>query len=231
MVNMDVDVEALKSWRRDAGSLPRIALDIDSTWAGIDQIILDNFNKAKGTNFTIEDHTDWDFKNLGSSYVEMMPFYVSAWVDRWKEIPFLGDLSLTVELTKDYYVSLLTTRSPTSEGVTGGTVDTMHEWIRLHGIDKILPPAQICDPKQNKAKDFDYDAYIDDSPRLADTVMQMPGKIQFLVDQRYNREVEDDGKKIIRVQDANHAMRLLIEVARGTIVSEEPRMTIKLKKC
>lgn len=229
MVNMNVDVESLKSWRRQYGPTPKIAVDIDSTWADVLPVILDNFNKAKGTNFNVKDHIDWDFNSLGSNYMEMMLFYVSAWRERWQEIAFLGSIQTTIELTKCYNVSMLTTRSPTAEGVTGGTVDTMHEWIRLHGIDKILAPPQICDPKLNKARDFDYDAYIDDSPRLADTIMQMPGKIQFLVNQRYNQEVKDDGKKVIRVNDVNHAMRILIEVARGDLIAEGKRAGIKLK--
>jgi hypothetical protein len=55
-------------------------VDIDETWASIHKIMIEElYNKAKGTRYTVEDHADWDFKAIGSNYVEMMGFYVETW--------------------------------------------------------------------------------------------------------------------------------------------------------
>lgn len=206
-------MEELKSLLRDGKGL-RVAIDIDETLAMVHALMLANFNKAHGTNFTVKDHTDWDFRSIGSSYSEMMPFYTQVWREQWREIPFAGDIKMLGELAGHYTVNLLTTRSATERGMTGGTVDAMNEWIRLHGIDLVLPAPIICNPKQDKAIDFDYHIYVDDSPVLAKTVERMDGKSLFLIDHPYNRCISDDGKKIIRVENAQKATAALISIAR-----------------
>ena len=191
--------------------LIRVAIDVDQTVALVHPLMIENFNKANGTNFTIEDHVDWDFKALGSNYVEMMPFYAKVWIEQWRQIPLIADPEQIKALGKYYESGFLTTRSPTNEGITGGTVDTMNEWFKMHGLGGV--PVDICDPRQNKARDWDRDVYVDDSPRLADTVQGMEGKFLLLIDQRYNRDVKD-GERIMRVADADEAVRVLKSAAR-----------------
>jgi hypothetical protein len=190
--------------------LIRVAYDIDQTTALVHPLMISNFNVANGTNFTVKDHVDWDFKALGSNYMEMMPFYAKVWINQWRQIPLLGNADNIKDIGRYYDFSFLTTRSLTMAEVTGRTINTMGKWLKMKKLDGI--PVEICDPKQNKARDFDRDVYVDDSPRLADTVQNMEGKFMLLIDQRYNREVKDTDN-IMRVT-ADDAAKVLMSAAR-----------------
>ena len=206
-------MDELKALLRDGRQL-KVAVDMDETLAKIHPLMIANFNKVNGTNFTVKDHIDFGFKNLGSCHEEMMPFYVQVWKEQWREIPLNVDVKLLGELAKYYEVNILTARSPNAKGETGGTVDALNEFLKLHKINLVLPPPVLCDPKYDKARDFDYDIYVDDSPRLAETIAKMDGKTLLLIDHLYNRYVKEDGKKIIRVESAQKAIATLILLAR-----------------
>ncbi len=206
----------LVSLLRDTDKHPiRVALDIDETIATVLPLWLESLNKAKGTNFTVEDHKDYNFRSINSSYEEAMPHYVKAWVEQYEQIPFSGDVKQIMELTDYYTVHLLTTRSPTKEGATGGTVDAMHEWLRIKGLSGLH--VEICDPSQNKATDFDYHIYIDDSPVLAKTIAAGPeGKFMLLIDHKYNEEIKN-GPRVLHVANSKVATKLLLDLARREI--------------
>ena len=204
-------MKELASLLRDEQKI-KVALDVDSTIADILPLMISDFNKIKGTSFTVDDCTDWNFTSIGSNYLEMMPLYVNVWKNRWQDIQFTANVEHINELIKYYDVSLLTTRSATNEGITGGTVDTMHKWLNLHNLGHIS--VQICDPKQNKARDFDYQIYLDDSPGLAETIEKMDRKLIFLVDQKYNQHILES-ERVRRVPNVQAAVNLLVDAARA----------------
>ncbi len=201
--------------RGSDASKPKVAIDIDGTLASIHGLMIERLNKAKGTNFTLEDCKDWGFKSIGSSYAEMMQIYVELWRERWKEIPFTVDINLINSLADYYTVHLLTSRSASEDGLTAGTVDALNEWRNMHGIGEDKIHLVLCPPARDKSTNFDYDVYIDDSPSLARSIQHNTRQAKlFLVDSPYNRHIED-GKGVTRVATASEAIRMLIDLARS----------------
>ncbi|MHB1829906.1 MAG: 5' nucleotidase, NT5C type [Candidatus Micrarchaeaceae archaeon] len=192
----------------------KVAIDIDGTLAAVHGMMITAYNKIKGTNFTVEDIKDWGFKSIGSTYAEMMLIYVDIWRNRWRDIPFTVDINQISALTNYYLVHLLTSRSASEGGLTGGTTDALNEWREIHGIGEDKIHLVICPPTKDKATSFDYDVYIDDSPGLARSIQHQARRARMLlVDSAYNRHIED-GKGVTRVTSAGEAIRILINLAR-----------------
>ncbi len=204
----------LLAMRRDRSHEFKVAVDIDGTIADVHRVMLSEFNRKNGTDFSTYDIKDWGFKSLGSSYAEMMPFYQDAWKNHHDQIPFVGKASMILELSKYYTVHFLTSRSNDENSITGGTEKGLSEWLTLHGIDSI--PVVLCPPEVSKTE-FGYQIYIDDSPMFAKDIEKSrtsgEGRILLLIDKPYNRDTRT-GSNIVRVPDVNFSIDLLINVAR-----------------
>ncbi len=187
---------------------PRVALDVDGTMANVLDLMLAGYNTKHGTTYTAADHRDWNFKSINSNYEEMMHFYTDAWKNNYRSIKFTGDSAQMRELARHYEVSIVTTRSPDSSGATGGTVENLQNWLKMHGLDSY--PLEVCPPDKSKA-DMGYDIYIDDSPKVAEEVIAK-GKLILLIDMPYNRYIRD-GDSVVRVKNVQEAMQVLIESA------------------
>ncbi|MCL4365524.1 hypothetical protein M1590_04335 [Candidatus Marsarchaeota archaeon] len=212
-------VGGLRSLLRDAyksGTSVRVAIDIDHTLAVIAPLMLAAFNRDHGTSFTADDHADYEFRSIGSNYEEMMPYYTEVWKSQYKQIPFSGNVGQIKELTKYYEVNILTARSQNNEGPTGGTVDAMHDWLRINGLGDIH--VEICDRMKSKVADFDYHVYIDDSPVLAKEIESTEGRFMFLVSHRYNEHIAN-GPRVLHVAKSEVATNALLDIARKEIAA------------
>lgn len=195
------------------GAKQKVAIDIDGTLALVHGLMIDSYNRKKGTNFSVENLTEWGFKSIGSTYAEMMAIYVNVWKNQWKDIPFSANPNQIMKLAEYYTVHLLTSRSASNKGMTGGTVDSLNAWRQMHGIGEDRIHMEICPPKHDKSEKFDYDIYIDDSPKLAESIkVNGAGARLLLVDTPYNRAGKE-GKGVIRVADASEAILLLLSAA------------------
>lgn len=210
-------VERLKDLRR-TNKLHNVAIDVDETIAAVHKVMTRLYNAEKGTRYTSEDHKDWDFKSIGSNYVEMMGHYVRAWKEFPNEIGMLADVDLIRELAQHYPIDLLTTRSIngsflassnpewTVEETTSGTISGLYVWKAQQKIG-FLPI--ICSPEKINKLEYGYSVLVDDSPTLAVKVEKANAATLLLVDKAYNRDIVESDR-IIRVSDANQAFGMLI---------------------
>jgi hypothetical protein len=186
-------------------------IDIDETLAEVHEIMIEDlYNKAKGTHYRVEDHTDWDFRSIGSNYVEMMGFYVETWKNHHDRIPFIGNLETIRELSQYVLLDEFTARSVDDAGVTAGTLPGLYAWRRAQQLD-YLPI--VVSPEQINKIEFRYPMLFDDSPRLAARVEENGSGILFLVDKPYNRDIKES-KRVFRVADVNVAFGALLEALR-----------------
>ena len=84
-----------------------LVLDIDETIADVHKVMIALYNEKKGTHYTVADHKDWDFKSIGSDYVEMMGHYVEAWKNHWEKIPFMGNRMSIVQMAQYFPLNLI----------------------------------------------------------------------------------------------------------------------------
>lgn len=207
-VSEHANIGELRSLLRDnAGSL-KVAIDVDNTIAMVIPVWFEIASRATGKLFVPEHHASYDFKDIGSTYEEMLPHYVTAWRDYHNQIPFSGNVGHIEELANHYVVHLLTTRSPDDNGLTGGTVPAMREWLRIQGLGKV--PVETCDPSISKVT-FDYHVYIDDSPSLALEIAETPGKFILLVDHKFNERVPNSSR-VLHVANSEKATRILLDL-------------------
>jgi 5'(3')-deoxyribonucleotidase len=201
---------ALRSFIRDTEARPgrvHISIDIDQTLAGVHEVMIALYNKAKGTRYTVADHTDWDFKSIGSNYAEMMTFYVKAWKDHWREIMLMGNRDSLIE-SEQYFVQDISS-SRDYHGPTGGTTDTTVQWLNMQRLDWL--PYFFDSTKINKL-DMKYEIYIDDSPKLAEDITARNSSFQLLIDRPYNRYLRNSDR-ILRVSGFDEAAAEIISAA------------------
>lgn len=193
--------------KRDTSEGITIALDIDEVLAEVHEVMLRLYNKEKGTNYTLADHKDWDFKSINSNYAEMMGFYVDAWKDHWKEIRFLGDRQKLIKVEQVFVQDICSSRD--YYGLTGGTTKTAKEWLSMHKLNW-LP--FFFDATKIKKLALGYPIYVDDSPKLAEEVEKRGEAFILLVDKPYNRYLSNT-RRILRVDGINAAADELLRAA------------------
>ncbi len=184
-----------------------VALDIDEVLALVHPVMIELYNKEKGTHYTMKDHTDWDFKGIGSNYLEMMVHYTNAWKDHWGEIALGGDRRNIIELGQYFVTDIASARD--HDSITGESVDGTDKWIRMQKLDWM--PYFYDSTKINK-KIMEYTVNVDDSPRLANSFLFADSGFLLLVDKPYNRHISDS-ERILRVEGIDRAAHELIEAA------------------
>jgi uncharacterized HAD superfamily protein len=213
---MDTFTSLLADMRRDSGNGVRVSIDIDGTIADVHVPMVAQFNGMKGTNFTVGDIKDWGFTSIGSSYEEMMPVYKNVWQQHTDEIRFLGNVAQLRELSTRYEVSFLTSRSNDRRDATGGTEHALLRWLAKSGVSFV--PLVICPLHMDKARDYGYNVYIDDSPSLARSIAGIEERgdvLMLLIDKPYNRDVPKS-ERILRVADVREAVDVLLNAARSS---------------
>jgi 5'(3')-deoxyribonucleotidase len=184
-----------------------IALDIDQTLAAVHEVMISLYNGEKGTRYTVADHTDWDFKSIGSNYVEMMKFYVTAWRDHWQEIKLMGSRESLIELEQYFVQDISSSRD--YYGITGGTTDATKEWLNMQRLDWL--PYFFDSTKIGKLE-LRYQIYVDDSPKLAEAIRKSNKAFQFLIERPYNRHISNTDS-IMRVSGVDDAASEMIKAA------------------
>lgn len=187
-----------------------VSIDIDETIAEVHEVMLRNYNRVKGTNYTIADHKDWDFKSVGSNYLEMMKFYVDAWKNHWEEIRFMGNKYSLIRV-EEYFTQDVSSSRDWNErdGPTGGTIEGTEKWLFANGINW-LP--YFFDQTKIKKFDLKYEIYVDDSPKLAEEIISRSRRFQFVIDKPYNRHIPDT-ERTMRVSGIDEFSEELISAA------------------
>lgn len=186
-----------------------VGIDVDETLAGVMSVAIALYNKEKGTNYTMENHKDWDFKSIGSNYVEMMGFYVDAWKDHSKEIKLLAHPLKLIELGQYFVLDAPSSRD--HEGLTGGTYEGLRDFWQRNALDQWLP--FFCDATKINKLNLGYPAYVDDSPKLAEAITSRNEGFLLLVTKPYNLYIKESAR-VLRVDDCDHAADELINAAK-----------------
>jgi 5'(3')-deoxyribonucleotidase len=206
--------EGLRSVMRSERSMKlaptnvQIAIDMDEVIAEVHEVMIAIYNRAKGTVYTIEDHKDWDFRSVGSNYEEMMGYYVDAWRNHWKEIRLIGDKEKIIELGQYFVLDIVSSRG--GDGVTDGTCDGADSWIRMHKLEWM---PVFFDSTGIKKHILDYQLYIDDSPRLAEAIVESGRGFVLLASKPYNAHLEENSR-LLRVRDIDEAVDEIISAAK-----------------
>jgi len=177
----------------------RIALDVDGVLADLAGMILKIYGEETGIHLSRDFVTEWEFwTKLGLSRREFVDLIVKAW-SRWDEIkPIEDDLEEdTRKLTRLGRVEILTQR-PAS------TIGPVKQWLRERGISY---HGFTWVPLKSSKTNFQYDFYIDDSPRLAEQLRKLGRRI-FLYDQPWNRMVASS-EYVIRVGSIDECLEYL----------------------
>ena len=188
----------------------RIALDVDETIADVMNHVLSLHNLEKSARFTMDDITDWKWTSIGITGAEFRKHYSTVWHTMTEQIGLLINKELLLELSKYYEIDLVTKRGGIKE--LEETAEPLKKWLIRHGIDKY----RLVLSGHGVEKDvLRYDIYIDDSPILAERIESCKGKKMFLVTQPHNRNYAIKSRKVVRVADANDALRRLLKKAKS----------------
>lgn len=179
----------------------RIAVDVDGVLADLAGMLLKIIHEDTGVELGRDFIDEWEFwYKLSMTRQQFLQMLVRAW-SRWDEIGLVEDDAAddVEQLATLGEVDILTQRP-------AETVENVKRWLRHHGIKY---RAFTWVPLKSSKTLFRYDAYIDDSPRLAE---QLKGKDRLLLlyDQPWNRKIQKSGN-IVRVTSLDEAYRFLSE--------------------
>ena len=90
-------------------------------------------------------------------------------------------------------------------------MEATKRWLIGHGLGDIT--LNILYPGQDRSE-VDFRFYIDDNHGLVEKITSKEGKVLFLVYHPTNSHIREDGAKIIRVPNVNHALTTLTNAAR-----------------
>ncbi len=181
----------------------RVLLDADGVMADIHTEIINNLNIEKNTHFTINDITDWNTSRtkIGISIKEFLSYYRATWINDWDRIKPMLEPGMLRMLVQNHDCSIVTARDLDTLSPFRGWYLKNYKGIDCNviangtGVDKLVLP---------------YDRFIEDDPNLAVKAQgEGRGRVIYLVDRPWNRNVEN-GNGILRVKDANEAVKLLL---------------------
>jgi len=195
--------------------IERVALDVDETMADVMIHVLNLHNAAQSTNFKMDDVTDWAWKGVGISDQDFKNHYNTVWNKMTHRIDLLVDKKLLLEVSKHYEIDIVTKRGGVPE--LEATTKPLRKWLEKHGMDKYR---LVISPSGAEKDELGYDIYIDDSPKLAECISRSDGKMLFLVNKPHNRYHKITSGNVMRVADANEALRILASRARSRLKHE-----------
>jgi hypothetical protein len=187
--------------------LGRISLDVDDTIAGVWKQVLILHNSQSPAPLGLMDTRGWNWEGTSFTTEQFYALYNRVWCDLTHRIELLIDRKLLLKLARYYEIDIVTSRGnlPQAEA----TIAPLRKWLAKKGMGRFR--LVVSDESAGK-ETLGYDIYIDDSPVLAKAISESGKKMMFLIDQTYNRDVEDS-KNVKRVADANEALRTLAEMA------------------
>jgi len=174
----------------------RISVDVDSTLIDIMVNYCEIYNLDRNENKTKEDVEDWDFfEDWGLTVEEGLEIF--GQIDLQNVSPICDDVNYYLEnINANHIVDIVTNREEKFRMVLIKKLKSMDIVKETHYRRLILVKSEF-----EKLK-LDYDIYIDDSPKLANLILNNPNKLQYLIDQPWNRGIKDI-KNIIRVYNWN----------------------------
>ncbi len=180
---------------------------MDDTIAGVWEHVLGLHNAQSPVQVGLTDVRGWNWEGTNLTNERFYVLYNKVWRDMTHRIELLVDKKLLLKLARYYEIDIVTSRGKIPQAET--TIAPLRKWLAKNGINKFR--LVITDEIPGKEV-LGYDIYIDDSPVLAEAISRSEKKMMFLVDQTYNRDVEDS-KNVKRVVDANEALRALAAIA------------------
>jgi uncharacterized HAD superfamily protein len=170
----------------------RICLDFDGTIAKTHDLTCHLFNWRFGTQVKPEDIDRFDFwedRGLGKEFWAIWDLMDSARL-RLAAPPYDGHLAAVLQVwdMQKKNVNLVTCNEESARL-------TILDWLQLH-----IFRGEPCHPMKifclgrfggRRKLELAYDIYIDDHPVLAVEIVRHPGKMLYLADAPYNRDVPD----------------------------------------
>lgn len=181
----------------------KIAVDVDSTLIDIMVTYCEIYNSDRSENKIKDDVDDWDFfEDWGLTIDEGVEIFGRI---ELQNVPVIcKDVDSYLENIKNNHIlDIVTNREEKFRTTLIKKLKSMDIVKEKHYRRLILVKSEI-----EKLK-LDYDIYIDDSPKLANLVLHYPNKLQYLIDQPWNREIKET-TNIIRVYNWNEISRLIL---------------------
>ncbi|HUB92439.1 MAG TPA: hypothetical protein VL945_00600 [Candidatus Saccharimonadales bacterium] len=183
-----------------------IALDVDQVLADPFGLIVKELNRKYGKSYSFEDLKDYPSPGryfLGATNEEFVEIYDRLWIENWREIPKLASADLLARLSKAFKVDIVSGRGEKA-------APPLRKWLELN-YPEMRNNVVVIEKFKDKSV-LPYNVFIDDAPRLADTIEAIEGKLLLLVDAPYNRHVKETSK-VIRFPDADSACKALMDRA------------------
>jgi len=177
----------------------RIALDVDGVLADMVATLLKVYEEETGIRIRREEVDSWDFwSKYGITRQHFVQLLVKTW-SRWDEIkPTEEDLSEDVkQLNEIGHVDILTQRP-------AKTIRYVKEWLEQHDI-RYRNFTWV--PLKTTKANYQYDVFIDDSPRLAEELVKR-NKPMLLYSQPWNASVNET-KTLRRVKSLDECVEIL----------------------
>lgn len=175
----------------------RVACDIEGVVANPHALFLSYYNETHDTDFTLRDMTSWEFpnKNFHISTDEFHKIIDEIWQKKWKEIPPTEeDLAYKIStISQIHEIDFVTCRASRSSEIK--------KWLKKQTI--IYGQFVGVEGSTTKKAELEYDIFIDDSPKLANT-LEMIGKPIFLYRRPWNEMIF--GSYIHRVDNFNEVI-------------------------
>ncbi len=174
----------------------KISVDVDSTLIDIMVSYCEIYNLDSNENKTKEDVEDWDFfEDWGLTVDEGKEIFGKIYL---QNVPVIcEDVDFYLEnIHSNHIVDIVTNREEKFRTVLIKKLQSMDILKEKHYRRLILVNSEI-----EKLK-LDYDIYIDDSPKLANLIFNYPTKLQYLIDQPWNKGI-NESPNIIRVYNWN----------------------------
>jgi uncharacterized HAD superfamily protein len=195
--------DRLNDFIRSGEPHPTVALDADQVLAKTFDLIVEMINEKKGTKHTLEDMKTYPHPGtrfLGITTEEFNEMFDNLWASGWKRIGSIADPDLLFIFCKVFKADVVSSRGEEA-------AKPLRDWIK-HNYPKVNLKV-VAVPKYSDKTLLPYQIFIDDAPRLAESISKMNDKLLLLIDAPYNRKIKETSN-IIRFKDVNAAFEALL---------------------
>jgi len=190
----------------------KVACDVEGTLADIHSLWLLKLYFKEGLDIPLE-KIDWDFSNLEGHLEKPLQKFLKDTQDIWKYKP---DLIQFTEKNLEEEIKTLYTINPFDLVTSRNEIGGIKKWCDLHNI----PYKEIIFVRQIEDKsNYDYDIFIDDSPRLADSIERSNRGTLLLYDRPWNREV-DESSRVKRVKSFEEVNAIIAQHKFGNLIDK-----------
>jgi 5'(3')-deoxyribonucleotidase len=183
----------------------KIALDADQVLAQTFGRIAEVLNIKYHTSYTLNDMKEYPKPGVPLLPGWDEPFdttYDRLWNEDWKSIPKLADPTLFEKACEKMHIDIVTSRGEEAAG-------PLKEWMKFNYPN--VKAKMVIVPKYSDKGLLPYNLYIDDAPRLSESIANNSGKAVLLVDAPYNKSIQS-ASNILRVNNVDDAFRKLLQL-------------------